>query len=64
VSAFGEIHARIGTEIPHRRLRSLLKQLVDEQLVKKTGTLKGTRYALVDPDFLTPPTPNPISGGQ
>lgn len=45
-SSFGDIHARIGTEIPHRRLRTMLQQLVAEQVAQKTGAFRGTRYAL------------------
>lgn len=63
-SAFGEIHARIGTEIPHRRLRALLKRLTDEHLVHKTGVFKGTRYALAISPLLTETRANPASGGQ
>ena len=40
-SAFGEVHARIGTEIPARRLRTLLRQLVEMQVLQKSGNLKG-----------------------
>lgn len=63
-SPFGEIHARIGTGIPHRRLRAMLKQLVDEQTLQKTGVLKGTRYALTGEPLLTDSPPNPASDGQ
>lgn len=63
-SAFGEIHARIGSEIPSRRLRTMLKQLVDERIVEKVGVLKGTRYGLADAELLTASTPNSPSQGQ
>lgn len=63
-SPFGEFHARIGTGIPHRRLRAMLKQLVDEQTLQKTGVLKGTRYALTGEPLLTDSPPNPASDGQ
>jgi ATP-dependent DNA helicase RecG len=52
-SAFREIHARIGSEIPQRSLRTMLKQLVDERIVEKTGVLKGTRYSLAGAGLLT-----------
>lgn len=45
-STFGEIHARIGQEIPHRRLRVVLKYLSDRRDISKSGTLKGTRYSV------------------
>lgn len=45
-SAFGEIHARIGKEISPRRLRTLLQSQVAMEAIQKTGTHKGTRYAL------------------
>ncbi len=63
-SAFGEIHARIGSEIPSRRLRTMLKQLVDERIVEKVGVLKGTRYGLADAELLTASTPNSPSQRQ
>lgn len=52
-SAFREIHARIGSEIPQRSLRTMLKQLVDERIVERTGVLKGTRYSLAGAGLLT-----------
>lgn len=45
-SAIGEIHPRIGEEIPRRRLRSMLGSLVDEKAVRMDGKLKGARYFL------------------
>lgn len=63
-SAFGEVHARIGTEIPARRLRTLLRQLVETQVLQKSGNLKGTRYLLAAPDLLTEPMPNPDHSSQ
>lgn len=63
-SAFGEIHARIGSEIPPRRLRTMLKQLVDERIVENVGVLKGTRYGLADAELLTASTPNSPSQRQ
>ncbi len=45
-SAIGEIHPRIGEEIPRRRLRSMLGNLVEEKAVRMDGKLKGARYFL------------------
>ncbi|MWK54654.1 ATP-dependent DNA helicase [Pseudomonas otitidis] len=45
-SAIGEIHLRIGEEIPRRRLRTMLGNLVAEQVVRMDGKLKGARYFL------------------
>lgn len=45
-SAIGDIHQRIGEEIPRRRLKGTLKQLVDSGVVSMTGKLKGVRYSL------------------
>lgn len=45
-SAIGEIHPRIGEEIPRRRLRTMLGSLVTEQVVRMDGKLKGARYFL------------------
>ena len=58
-SGFGEIHARIGTEIPPRRLRSMLTGLVTEGGLQKRGVLKGTRYASAGSQLLTEGAPNP-----
>lgn len=52
-SAFGDIHARIGVEIPPRRLRSMLQSLLTDEAVQKTGQFKGTRYALPGLPLLT-----------
>lgn len=45
-SSIGDIHGRIGEEIPRRRLRTLLGSLVDEQVARMEGKLKGARYFL------------------
>ncbi len=63
-SAFGEIHARIGTEIPPRRLRTMLTALVNEGGLQKRGVLKGTRYASAGAPLLTDKAPNPGPPGQ
>ena len=43
-SAFGEIHQRIGKEIPPRTLRYQLNQLVEAGEIKKEGEKRGTKY--------------------
>lgn len=43
-SAIGEINLRIGEEIPRRRLRTMLGNLVRDEAVRTEGKLKGTRY--------------------
>lgn len=45
-SAIGQIHQRIGQEIPRRRLKTLLGRLVESGEVAMTGKLKGARYGL------------------
>jgi len=45
-SAIGQIHQRIGQEIPRRRLKTLLTALVATGEVTMTGKLKGARYGL------------------
>jgi ATP-dependent DNA helicase RecG len=63
-SAFGDIHDRIGTEIPSRRLRTMLKGLVDDGTIQRSGVLKGTRYALGGKPLLTRSSPNRTPEGQ
>ncbi|MCB0463893.1 MAG: helix-turn-helix transcriptional regulator, partial [Flavobacteriaceae bacterium] len=43
-SSIGEIHQRIGKEIPSRTLRYQLNQLVENGNVKKEGEKRGTKY--------------------
>lgn len=45
-SAIGQIHQRVGQEIPRRRLKTLLTALVAAREVTMTGKLKGARYGL------------------
>lgn len=45
-SSIGEIHNRIGEEIPRRRLRTMLGGLVNDEIVRMEGKLKGARYFL------------------
>jgi len=45
-SAIGQIHQRIGQEIPRRRSKTLLTALVTTGEVWMTGKLKGARYGL------------------
>lgn len=63
-SAFDEAHARIGSEIPLRRLRRLLQDLVDAQVVEKIGRLRWTRYLLAEPILLTKTSSNQGTPGQ
>lgn len=43
-SAFGEIHSRIGQEIPARQVRGQLKSLADEKKLRSEGEKRGRRY--------------------
>lgn len=42
----GQIHERIGPEIPRSRLKRAVKQLVEEQRLVTEGKGSGTRYSL------------------
>lgn len=42
----GEIHERIGIEIRERYLRTVLKQLLEEEKIIKNGLTKSTTYKL------------------
>ncbi len=44
ISAIGDIHQRIGKEIPIRTLRYQLSQLTDKEEIKKIGEKRGTKY--------------------
>ena len=43
-SAIGDVHRRIGEEIPRRRLKTVLGVLVREGSARMEGKLKGARY--------------------
>lgn len=43
-SAFGDLHKRIGLEIPKRSIRSQIENLIKDQLIFKEGEKKGTKY--------------------
>ena len=45
-SAIGEIHARIGQEIPIRKVRAIKDRLLDEQLIVKQGDKRWARYSI------------------
>lgn len=45
-ASLGEIHLRIGEEIPRRRLQYEIQKLVDEGNVAQTGERRWTRYSL------------------
>lgn len=63
-SAIGDIHQRIGVEIPLRRLRTTLAKLVEQAVLHKAGERRGTRYTLVrSPDLLTKGPSNPANDG-
>lgn len=51
-AGIGEIQARIGSEIPRRRVQHALKQLVDEGQIIQKGTRKYTKYHLPNLDPL------------
>ena len=44
-SSSTEIHARVGPEIPVRRFKTTLKELVDEELVTHEGERRWRRYS-------------------
>ena len=43
-SAIGEIHGRIGVEIPRRRLQTMLGNLIVDQRLRSEGVRRWTRY--------------------
>jgi len=43
-STIGEIHKRVGEEIPVRSLRRQLENLCEEQKINKEGERRGTKY--------------------
>ena len=43
-SSVGDIHQRIGSEIPTRKVKAILYQLVDEKKLNYTGDRKWRRY--------------------
>jgi len=45
-SAIGEIHGRVGEEIPRSRIRRSIQQLAQEGRIVASGQRKGTRYSL------------------
>lgn len=45
-SAIGEIHGRVGLEIPRSRIRRSVSQLVQDGRIVSSGQRKGTRYSL------------------
>lgn len=44
----GEIHRRIGLEIPRSRIRRAVDQLVEEDKLISAGILNGTRYTVAE----------------
>ena len=47
-ASIGEIHRRIGEEIPRRRIRSAIQDLLDEGEIMKRGENRGRRYLLTE----------------
>lgn len=45
-SKIGELHQRIGAEIPRSRIRRIVEQLVKAEKLISVGVRSGTRYAL------------------
>lgn len=45
-ASIGEIHGRIGEEIPRRRVKSELEKLCKEGVLRKIGAKRWTRYLL------------------
>ena len=45
-AGIGEIHKRIGDEIPRRKIRHELQKLVEEEIVTPEGENKWRRYVL------------------
>ena len=43
-SSVGDIHQRIGSEIPTRKVKAILYQMVDEKKLNYTGDRKWRRY--------------------
>ncbi|MDI6803779.1 MAG: ATP-binding protein [Bacteroidota bacterium] len=43
-SSVGEIHERIGKEIPVRKIQTQLYQMLEEKLITKAGKLRYTKY--------------------
>jgi ATP-dependent DNA helicase RecG len=44
-SSVGEIHERIGKEIPRRKVQQELYQMFEDKLIGKAGVRKHTRYS-------------------
>lgn len=45
-SGFGEIHQRIGTEINQYKVKRMLKNMVDRDILDTTGGTRGMKYQL------------------
>ncbi|MDP2208926.1 MAG: ATP-binding protein [Bacteroidota bacterium] len=45
-SSISEIHERIGKEIPIRKIRRVLKNLITEKIITTRGERKGRKYAI------------------
>jgi len=43
-SAIGEIHLRVGKEINKRTLKAKLDDMIANELIRKEGKKRGTKY--------------------
>jgi ATP-dependent DNA helicase RecG len=46
ISSVSEIHSRIGTEIPIRKIKQILYQMLDSNEVKVSGKLRWSKYSI------------------
>jgi ATP-dependent DNA helicase RecG len=46
ISGFSEIHQRIGSEINQFKVKRMLKNMVDKEILETTGGTKGMKYRL------------------
>lgn len=46
-SKFGQIHQRIGKEIPSSRLKRIIADLVKSGIINRSGTTNAARYRLI-----------------
>lgn len=43
-SSISDIHARIGDEIKRRTIRTMMDKMITDDIIKKHGKKKGTKY--------------------
>ena len=46
VSAFGDIHKRIGKEINEHKIRRIIKSMIHKNILQSTGERRWTRYSI------------------